>query len=325
MIGVSPAYFLSLYGPGFGPADIDSGLPFLARTGYKSFQAEVFLESALSLWTEASTNTLVDSVHTKGLHCNTFVAHFLGTVFTSSSSLSQGFSMDQVKAALAIAASVTSSHTSAHTSSATAPIPAPRDNSLENFKGRDRFFVLPLLAFTQPYTPETGARFRDLIGTLSTLCRSSDLHLALELVPGNILGGSKEFLNLVAEPGFADLRLLFDTGHFWAMREPVQDLPRTLGSHIVATHLCDNDGIVNLSLCPGAGTIPFPALLKALGESRYQGSLDLEIVCSKDAVETEYHHAYTQFKHMADQTSALQNRPHAAGHHTNLQPYKETI
>lgn len=323
MIGVSPAYFLSHYGPGFGPAELVSGLPFLARTGYEGFQAEVFLESALPLWTESAAKAVVDSAQANGLQCTAFVAHFLGGVFSSGPTLSKGLILDQVKSAITVAASVTSS--------TTAPILAMRNNRLKGSIGKDRFFILPLLAFESLHTPETGSRFRDLIGRLITLCESSDLRLALELVPGNILGGPAEFLSLVAEPGFEDLGLLFDTGHLWAMGEKVQDLPRTLGHRIVATHLCDNDGIENLSLCPGDGTIPFQATLKALGEAGYLGSLDLEIVCPPAQVEAGYRRAFTQFRQLADQALALTDTTihpehcHATGPHTDQQPYKETI
>lgn len=308
MTGVSPAYFLSRSGPGFGPADMVSGLPFLAETGYGAFQAEVFIDSILPLWTEVATKAVADTARTNGLRCSAFVAHFIGTVFSSGKALSQGLPLVQTKAAVAIASSIISS------------IVVTKDDKPGNNQADDRsgsrVFVVPLPAFAWPEAPgtpgtgekhdaECASRFRDIIETLSALCSSEDLLLALELLPGNILGGSSGFLGLVTEPGFADLGLLLDTGHFWAMREAVQDLPLTLRSRIVATHLCDNDGIVNLSLCPGDGTIPFPAMVKALGAAGYAGSLDLEIVCSRDSVETEYRRAFSRFRDITAQAFAV--------------------
>jgi sugar phosphate isomerase/epimerase len=327
MTGVSPAYFLSRSGPGFGPSDICSGLPFLAETGYEAFQAEVFLESALSLWTEAATRSVTDTARNNGLHCSAFVAHFLGSVFTSGSTLSQGLARDQTTAAIAIASSIASA-----LESPTKPIQG-------NNQTGSRIFVVPLPAFAWPAKPgnkkphddEAGSRFRDIIGTLFNLCSNAGLHLALELLPGNILGGSTAFINLTAEPGLEELGLLFDTGHFWAMGESVQDLPRTLGSHILATHLCDNDGIINLSLSPGKGTIPFPELIKALEEADYAGSMDLEIVCPRAAVESEYRQALAQFKQLTDQAfsptgcTRQTSRHQATGLNADQQPYKETL
>jgi sugar phosphate isomerase/epimerase len=166
------------------------------------------------------------------------------------------------------------------------------------------------------------------------LCREAELRLALELLPGNILGGSAAFMDLATEPGFEDLGLLLDTGHFQVMGEAVPELARTLGSRIVATHLCDNDGITNLSLCPGDGTIPFPATIKALGKAGYQGSMDIEIVCPRESVETEYRRAFTRIKELAGKactesdgrmTSMMNpDRQHLAGYKAKQQSYKES-
>jgi sugar phosphate isomerase/epimerase len=318
-----------------------SGLPFLARTGYQAFQAEVFLDSALSLWTEAATESMAACARANGLQCSAFVAHFLGAVFSSSSTLSQGLPLDQVKAAVSIAASISCS------------IGTPTGNTLGDDMGAGRIFVVPIPAYAWPMASRNhearnqddsgaGSRFQDIMGILLSLCNSAGLQLTLELLPGNILGGSAEFLDLAAEPGFKGLRLLFDTGHFWAMGEPVQDLPGLLSSCIVATHLCDNDGIINLSLCPGDGTIPFPATIKALGKAGYRGSMDIEIVCPRESVETEYRRALSRFKELSGQactetTNGMTNGMNSetnqgmkpalkctAGHKANQQSYKES-
>jgi len=341
MIGVSPAYFLSRCGPGFGPAEMVSALPFLSGTGYESFQAEVFLEAALPLWTGPATRALAESAKAGDLHCCTFVAHFLGAVFTSGSTLAQGLPLELTKAAVSIAGTITAPGTTSTRSS----LEHGGSGKPSVQGGQGRIFVLPLPAFARAEAtaagirPDAGSvsRFRDLVGSLSDLCNAAGLQLAIELLPGNILGGSAEFLSLTAEPGFSGLGLLFDTGHFWAMGEQVQDIPARLGPRIVATHLCDNNGIVNLSLCPGDGTIPFPATIKALDQAAYSGSMDIEIVCSKDEVETGYRRALSRFKQLSAQAwpipdhraepdcGAEPERKGAAGDDTNQQSHKETI
>jgi sugar phosphate isomerase/epimerase len=126
------------------------------------------------------------------------------------------------------------------------------------------------------------------LGRLSEMTKAAGLTLALELMPGNALGGSRDFLELCESPPFEDLGLVFDTGHFWAMGEAPERLPGLLGRRIVATHLCDNDGIRNLSLRPGAGTIAFQETIDELKSCGYKGSMDLEIVCARENLETEY-------------------------------------
>ena len=271
MIGVSPAYFISRFGKSFGPTQIAAGLPFLAEAGFDGFQAEAFMERVLPDWTPGATEALASTAETLGLRCTAFVAHFLGGAFSSEASLADGPAEPSVRKAISIAAS---------------------------FPG-NRTFVLPLPAFAgnaEAARSLFASRLRSLVAEVE----AAGLELALELMPGNVLGGSSAFSALCAGtvPSFERLRLLFDTGHFWAMGEPVAALPELLGGRIVATHLCDNDGVENLSLCPGDGTIPFAETAAALRKTRYPGSYDVEIICPRDRVSHEYGRAVALIKSM---------------------------
>jgi len=92
------------------------------------------------------------------------------------------------------------------------------------------------------------------------------------------------------------------------MGEPVAALPEALSGRIVATHLCDNGGAENLSLCPGDGTIPFAATVAALRKTSYEGSLDVEIVCQKETVQHEYARAVALLKSMEKGTYSDRHR-----------------
>jgi len=273
MIGVSPAYFISSFGTAFGPAQITAGLPFLAEAGFGGFQAEVFLESTLPDWTPVATASVVAAADGLGLRCTAFVAHFLGGAFYSEAALAAGPPETSVSKAISIAAS---------------------------FPGT-RIFVLPLPAFSGKAETVRGL-FLSRLQALIAEVEATGLELALELMPGNVLGGSAAFRTLCAGTGsgsvFRSLRLLFDTGHFWAMGEQVASLPATLGDRLVATHLCDNNGIENLSLCPGDGTIPFAATAAALKKASYAGSYDVEIVCPRERVNHEYGKAVARLESM---------------------------
>jgi len=278
MIGVSPAYFISSFGTAFGPDHIASGLPFLAEAGYGGFQAEVFLESTLPDWTPEATAAVVAAAKSLGLRCTAFVAHFLGGVFSSEAALVAG----------------TGGATGASVSKALSIAAAFPDNHI---------FVLPLPAFSGK-AEAARSLFMSRLQVILTEVEAAGFELALELMPGNVLGGSAAFRALCSgtDSGsgsvFRSLRLLFDTGHFWAMGEPVAALPEALASRIVATHLCDNDGIENLSLCPGDGTIPFAATVASLRKTSYAGSYDVEIVCPEHRVHNEYGRAVALLKSM---------------------------
>ena len=275
MVGVSPAYFFSSHGPSFGPEEICQGLPFLAESGYDCFQAEVVYENGLDAWSGRSAAQAVARAGALGLRCSVFVAHFLGESFSAAAAIREPLHENSLERALAIASS---------------------------FPGNG-IFAVPLMPYKEARSIEGPGRssnaehtLEDKLGLLLEHVGGAGLHLALELVPGNALGGSAEFLKLAGKPGFGKLRLLLDTGHFWAMGEAVGALPAGLVSRIEATHLCDNDGVENLSLCPGDGTVPFAKFLDGLVASGYTGSFDVEIVCSPGDVRTEYRKAASRLR-----------------------------
>ncbi len=260
MIGVSPAYFLSAYGPSFGPYDTIAGLPLLAELGYQAFQAEVFLEDMLVAWTPLSMRALRNKASSLGLSCGVFVAHFLGSRYSTLDALLRDPDEDNIVKALDIAVTLCPGGV----------------------------FAVPLPPLDAPAGKRPHPALARHLGRLGEMAKAAGLTLALELMPGNALGGSRDFLKLCELPHFADLGLVFDTGHFWAMGEAPEGLPSLLGRRIVATHICDNDGIRNLSLCPGAGTIAFRETIMELKACGYTGGMDLEIVCAREGLESEY-------------------------------------
>jgi sugar phosphate isomerase/epimerase len=112
--------------------------------------------------------------------------------------------------------------------------------------------------------------------------------MALEILPGAIVGGIDGFLRLCEHLGSDTLGLNFDTGHAWACKENLYLIPAKLGSRILGTHLCDNFGHENLSLRPGAGSIDWPRLINALRAMGYPGPWDVEIICKPEDAEIEY-------------------------------------
>ena len=50
MIGVSPAFILSLYGPGFTTGNFCEGLKLVGELGFSAYQPEILVETALPEW-----------------------------------------------------------------------------------------------------------------------------------------------------------------------------------------------------------------------------------------------------------------------------------
>ena len=285
MYGVSPAYFVSSFGPGFRPSDIARALPGLRDLGYEAFQPEAFRKEAAESWSPRDSREIKDRARSLGLSTGPFVAHWLGAEFVRPEYLNHSDLPTGVDRALGI--------TSALEGTQVFAVPLPTLDL-------SRTSVRPCSSNTEigPLRAELRGALVDKLGRLAEAVRSAGFRLALELLPGNALGGSEEFRSLLSNRGLEDLGLVLDTGHFHAMGEDVSALPARLAGAVAVTHLCDNDGVENLSLAPGAGTIPFRPLLSALAESGYRGSLDVEIVCPPEAVAREYGRALTALRAM---------------------------
>jgi len=126
------------------------------------------------------------------------------------------------------------------------------------------------------------------LSRLLALVEDAGRRMALEILPGAIVGGIDGFMRLCERVGTDSLGLNFDTGHAWACKENLYLIPAKLGSRILGTHLCDNFGHENLSLRPGAGSIDWPRLIAALKACGYNGPWDIEIVCPPNSVAEEY-------------------------------------
>jgi sugar phosphate isomerase/epimerase len=157
--------------------------------------------------------------------------------------------------------------------------------------------TLPLSPFYLPpnasMNPEGWQRLWD--GLCSRLLRYAEiveragLKLALEIVPGSLLGGTEGLLRFASETGNSTVGYNFDTGHAWSSKEAIALLPAKLAGRIYGTHLKDNFGTENLALPPGEGSIPWGSVIEGLAISGYRGSFDLEIACSSPTdVESSY-------------------------------------
>ena len=266
MCGVSPAYFLSRYGERFTAADVAGGLKELARLGFGGFQLEVFHPDSLDSWRSGGAAAVRAGARSLGLTAHQFVAHFLLADFANPEALSSRRGVEEMKAVLEIVTVFEECRV------VTVPLPA-----FDGMRaaGRDDYL-------------RWFERCAGKVSRLLALVEDAGRRLALEILPGAIVGGTDGFLRLCEYIDSDTLSFNFDTGHAWACKEDIQMVPAKLGARIVGTHLCDNFGHENLSLRPGAGSIDWPRLIAGLKACGYAGPWDLEIVCAASAVAAEY-------------------------------------
>ncbi|MDP2791948.1 MAG: sugar phosphate isomerase/epimerase [Rectinemataceae bacterium] len=268
MFGVSPAYFFSRYTTDFTVAQYAEGLDQLKSMGFGGFQLEVFKAERIGEWLDGA-DALAARAAALGMTVSQFVAHFLLYATKDEVALLSDCGYEDMKHVVEI---------------------------VSRFPGCG-VVTLPLSPFAFP----AGASFslddwkRLWEGLCAKLLRmagiveSAGLKLALEIVPGCLLGGTEGLLRFSRETGNASIGYNFDTGHAWSSKENIATLPAKLAGRIYGTHLKDNFGFENLALPPGEGNIPWESVVDGLLRNGYTGSFDLEIACARpEDVEAAY-------------------------------------
>jgi sugar phosphate isomerase/epimerase len=266
MFGVSPAYFVSKFSNRFSPTDVAAGLEDLPALGFFGFQLEVFHRESLETWARTGAAEIRRKSSDVGLKAHQFVAHFMLEDFADRQNLISNAAIEQMKVVLDIVDRFEECRV------ITVPLPAFEDRAASS---RDNYLFL-------------FERCAAKVSRLLSMVEDAGRRMALEVLPGAIVGGIDGFLRLCEHLGSGTLGLNFDTGHAWACKENLYLIPAKLGPRILGTHLCDNFGNENLSLRPGAGSIDWTLLVAALKACGYNGPWDIEIACPPNSVAEEY-------------------------------------
>jgi sugar phosphate isomerase/epimerase len=266
-IGVSPAYHISRYGHRFTSEDVAASLSDIQAMGFASFQLEVFHPDTLPHWVKRGAGQVAKAAEHRSIYPSQFMGHFLLHGFGSVEELRSEFCIQEMYSCLKILKYFPGCPV------ITVVIPAFRLSS--HGLGRDSYRQIWNL-------------FAEKIKTLVQIADEGNKEIALEILPGSIIGGLQGLLRLIAQLGNLSLGYNFDTGHAWVSRELIELIPGMLGDRIFGTHLKDNDQRENRSLPPGRGTIPWDTLIPNLWNSGYRGSWDLEINCEHSEVASQY-------------------------------------
>jgi sugar phosphate isomerase/epimerase len=126
---------------------------------------------------------------------------------------------------------------------------------------------------------ERRARNADAIAELAAEAKARNLTLMVENL-GTPFGFVEDLRPLFASA--PDLRFHLDVGHANLGRgsfgpNRTQELLAAFGDRLAHVHLSDNLGLEDLHLPLGAGSINWPAVVAALKEARWDGTVTLEI------------------------------------------------
>jgi len=268
MFGVSPAYFFSRYTTDFTVAQYAEGLDHLRSMGFTGFQLEVFRADRIGEWLDGAS-VLSARAAALGMETTQFVAHFLLYATRDEEALLSDRGYEDMKRVVEI---------------------------VSRFPGCG-VVTLPLSPFAFPagasFTRDAWTMLWDglcakLLG-MAGIVERAGLKLALEIVPGSLLGGTEGLMRFSRETGNTSVGYNFDTGHAWSSKESIATLPAKLAGRIYGTHLKDNFGFENFALPPGEGNIPWESVVDGLLRNGYKGSFDLEIACAEpEEVEAAY-------------------------------------
>lgn len=270
MIGVSPAYFLSLFSPNFTPDEVAQSLEGIRKYGFRTLQLETFLPEQVELWDKAACSRIKAAVRRSDLEVSQFVAHHLMHYFSTVESLRSNDLTSEFRKALRIAEQV---HPNGIITLPQPPFELPQD-------------------YNWPVYSTLWALYLDSLDRLRNLAAAAGFTLAVEVLPGSLLGGSDGFLRMTETLGAPYIGLNLDTGHAWACKEKIELIPLKAAKYMCGTHLSDNRGNENLSLPPGAGTISWDAFFHACRMAGYHGPFDVEIRCTPEEVDQHYSAAY---------------------------------
>jgi sugar phosphate isomerase/epimerase len=282
IIGVSPAYFISRFSDRFSAEQMATGLEEVTAMGYGGFQPEVFHREMLSDWQQSGAARVAGQAKALGLRATQFVAHFMLYTFSAPRQRGDDPPLEDMHAVIDIVAHF--------------------DNC--------RIITVPLGVFKTTGTDVTGGandhfqRFRDSIARLAEAAAAAGCRIALEIMPGSIIGGVDGYMRLCNDLGPDAPGLNFDTGHARAAGEDVLRIPERVGKQIIGTHLCDNLGHPNLSLRPGKGSIDWPKMIGALIATGYGGAWDIEIICTPERCREEYGQAHNFITSQLQQATA---------------------
>ena len=131
--------------------------------------------------------------------------------------------------------------------------------------------------------------FRELLET----ARSAGVGIAVENLPpvlhdseeGERLFGTEpsELLWLVDNTDPERMGVCLDVNHIFAKCQGFDQYQtiKSLGRHLVATHISDNDGLREQHLLPFMGDIDWKAVVRGLREVEYRGLFNLEVSLNK--------------------------------------------
>ena len=117
----------------------------------------------------------------------------------------------------------------------------------------------------------------DVMRQCATLCEAAGFRYALETHPYRYVANAAGMLRLIEQVQSPALGMNFDPSHLFPVGEIPQVVIYQLGDRIFHCHFSDNDGTTNAHWRPGKGKIDWQAVLAALRDVGFDGTISIEL------------------------------------------------
>jgi sugar phosphate isomerase/epimerase len=117
----------------------------------------------------------------------------------------------------------------------------------------------------------------DMLHECAALCESGGFRYALEPHPYRYMANAAGMLRIFDHVPSPALGVNFDPSHLYSAGEIPHVVIYQLADRILHCHFSDNDGLTNAHWRPGKGKIDWRAILVALRDIGYDGTLSIEL------------------------------------------------
>ncbi len=118
---------------------------------------------------------------------------------------------------------------------------------------------------------------------VALIAEELEIKILVEPEPGLLMENSRQFLKFIQQISSGMVRLNFDIGHFYCVREDPSKLVYELADYIEHFHLADiSNNRVHNHLIPGSGSIDFESTFKSIKEIGFKGFVTVELYPYQD-------------------------------------------
>jgi sugar phosphate isomerase/epimerase len=124
---------------------------------------------------------------------------------------------------------------------------------------------------------ETWERFVEMTGRVMELVECAGMRYAMEAHPYRHVSSAASMLRLTDRVPTPALGMNFDPSHMFPCGDMPQLAIRELGERVFHCHFSDNDALTNAHWRPGQGKIDWRAVLEALRDVGFDGTISIEL------------------------------------------------